>query len=291
MEIKIITGLSGAGKSTVIDKLEDLGYYCIDNLPPFLLTKVLDLIVSSGGGVKKIAIVVDIRGRAFFGELATNLKDLKSTYSNCEIVFLEADVNALIKRFKETRRTHPLSKSGENKGSMVDGIKNEIQMTSFIRKIADRIIDTTDMSKRDLELLLIKAFTDETPQKTIEIVFNSFGFKNGIPLHADMIFDVRFVENPYYKKELRFLTGEDNAVYDYVFSQDISIKFYEKLYDLLKFCFEAYLKEGRTQLIVSIGCTGGKHRSVSFVRRLASDFIKLGYNVQLSHRDMSRKQE
>ncbi len=291
MEIKIITGLSGAGKSTVIDKLEDLGYYCIDNLPPSLLTKFFDMIVSSGGGIKKIAIVIDIRGRAFFGDLEDILKNLKKTYSDCEIVFLEAEVNTLVKRFKETRRAHPLSKKGENEGSIVEGIKSEIEMTSFIRDLSDRVIDTTSLSKRELELLLIKAFSHKIPKKSLEIVFNSFGFKNGIPLHADMVFDVRFVENPHYIKELRPLTGEDLEVYDYVFSQKTANEYYEKLYSMLNYCFKAYVEEGRTQLIVSIGCTGGRHRSVAFARKLASEFIKLGYEVQLSHRDINKNSE
>lgn len=288
MEIKIITGLSGAGKSTAVDKLEDMGFYCIDNLPPSLLSKFLDLILNSGAKQQKIALVIDIRGRAFFDGLDKTLKMLKSNYPDCEIVFLEASVQSLVKRFKETRRTHPLNKAGENEGSLVEGIEAEIEITSFIRDMADRIIDTSEMSKRDLDLLLIKAFSGEEPKKTLEIVFNSFGFKNGIPLHADMVFDVRFIENPYYVRELRALTGEDSSVYKYVFEQKFANDFYIKLKDLLDYCFEAYLSEGRNQIIISIGCTGGKHRSVAFAKRLSQDFIRAGYNVQLSHRDIKR---
>lgn len=288
-KIKIITGLSGAGKSTVVDKLEDMGFYCIDNLPPALLEKFLDLILDSKSeSTQKLAIVIDIRGRAFFSNLKEILRDLSLKYKDIEILFLEADTKTLVKRFKETRRNHPLSLNGNNESSMIKAIEEEIQETMFLREMADKIIDTSTMSKRELDLLLLKIFSIKSVQENTEIIFNSFGFKHGIPLHADMVFDVRFIENPYYIKELRSLSGEDRAVYDFIFDQEISQEFYNKLYSLLDFCFKCYTNEARNQIIVSIGCTGGRHRSVAFTKRLANDFKEKGYNVKISHRDKDK---
>lgn len=289
-EIKIITGLSGAGKSTVIDKLEDMGFYCIDNLPPALLEKFLDLILDSkSDAVQKVAIVIDIRGRAFFKDLKDVLKELSVKYHDIEVLFLEADIKTLVKRFKETRRNHPLSLNGNNESSMVKAIEEEIEETKFLKEMADKVIDTSTMSKSELNLLLLKIFSIKSVKEGTEIVFNSFGFKHGIPLHADMIFDVRFIDNPYYIKELRELSGEDKAVYDFIFDQKMSQDFYNKLYSLLDFCFQCYSNEARNQIIVSIGCTGGKHRSVAFTKRLAMEFKEKGYNVKMTHRDKDKK--
>lgn len=285
MELKIITGLSGAGKSTIVNKLEDLGYYCIDNLPPTLLEKFLELIVSSGTNTQKIALVIDIRGRAFFNGLSETLNKLKKTYSNCEIIFLEASVQSLVKRYQETRRAHPLN-TGEN-DDLIDGIHSEIEMTRFLRNMADRIIDTTDMRRRDLDALIVKAFSEKEYSKAIEVEFSSFGFKNGIPLHADMIFDVRFIDNPYYEKDLKHLTGEDELVYSFVFLKQIANDYYDKIYSLLKLVLNEYAKEGRSQLTVAIGCTGGKHRSVAYSKRLSEEFKLLGYKTELKHRDIA----
>ncbi len=289
VEIKIITGLSGAGKSTVIDKLEDMGFYCIDNLPPQLLEKFLDLIIDSDSKKsQKVAIVIDIRGRAFFSKLEEYLGDVRIKYDDIEIIFLEANPDTLVKRFKETRRSHPLSLDGENESSMVKAIEEEIKQTSFLRKMADKVIDTSNMSKRELNLLLLKVFSIKSVQENTEIIFNSFGFKYGVPLHADMVFDVRFIENPYYIKELRNLTGEDKPVYDFIFDQEVANDYYKKLYELLNFSFKCYSDEARNQLVVSIGCTGGKHRSVAYTKRLATEFKKEGYNVKMTHRDMKK---
>ncbi len=288
-EIKIITGLSGAGKSTVIDKLEDMGFYCIDNLPPALLEKFLDLIIDSNAkSTQKVAIVIDIRGRAFFNELKDNLSELKLKYGDIEVIFLEANKNVLVKRFKETRRSHPLSIDGMNESSMITAIEEEIKFTEFLKEMADKVIDTSTMSKRELNLLLLKIFSIKSVQEGTEIIFNSFGFKYGVPLHADMVFDVRFIENPFYIKELRPLTGEDKAVYDFIFEQKIATEYYDKLYQLLDFSFKCYSDEARNQIVVSIGCTGGKHRSVAFTKRLATEFSKKGYNVKMNHRDKDK---
>ncbi len=289
MKIKIITGLSGAGKSSVVDKLEDMGYYCIDNLPPALLEKFIDLIIETDNEKNdKVAIVIDIRGRAFFNTLRESLEKLKLRFPSLEIIFLEADIKTLVKRFKETRRIHPLSRDGKNESSMINAIEEEIKITAFLREMANKIIDTSTISKRELDLLLIKMFSHKDIEKSTEIIFNSFGFKHGIPLHADMVFDVRFIENPYYIKELRGLSGEDLPVYNFIFGQKISEIYYKKLYELLEFSFNGYLREGRNQLIVSIGCTGGRHRSVAFACRLAKDFKSKGFNVGLSHRDKDK---
>ncbi len=288
-QIKIITGLSGAGKSTVIDKLEDMGFYCIDNLPPALLEKFLDLIIDSKAKTtQKVAIVIDIRGRAFFEGLKENLSKLKLKYEDVEVIFLEANRHVLVKRFKETRRTHPLSLEGKNESSMINAIEEEIRCTAFLKEIADKIIDTSSMSKRELNLLLLKIFSIKSVQESTEIIFNSFGFKYGVPLHADMIFDVRFIENPFYIKDLRPLSGEDKPVYDFIFSQEISEEYYQKLFELLDFSFKCYSDEARNQIVVSIGCTGGKHRSVAFTKRLATEFSQKGYNVKMSHRDKDK---
>lgn len=285
MELKIITGLSGAGKSTIVNKLEDLGYYCIDNLPPTLLEKFLELIVASGTDTQKIALVIDIRGRAFFNGLSETLNKLKKTYTNCEIIFLEASVQSLVKRYQETRRAHPLN-NGEN-DDLIDGIHTEIEMTRFLRDMADRIIDTTDMRRRDLDALIVKAFSEKEYSKAIEVEFSSFGFKNGLPLHADMVFDVRFVDNPYYEKDLKHLTGEDELVYSFVFFKQIANDYYDKIFSLLKLALGEYAKEGRSHLTIAVGCTGGKHRSVAYAKRLSEEFKLLGYKTELKHRDIA----
>ncbi len=285
MDIKIITGLSGAGKSTVIHKLEDMGYYCIDNLPPQFLEQFVELCSAPNSKIKKLAIVIDIRGEQFFSELKIILKNFMSVHKNCSMIYLEASNDTLIKRYKETRRMHPLSRDT----NIIDGIEKERELTYFLRRNADYIIDTGDMSTRKLENKLIDLFDKNKIDTKMKVTFVSFGYKYGIPLQSDIVFDVRFMDNPYYVKELKPLTGEDKKVIDYVKGQDKFETFYDKSTDLLEFLFKQYSNEPRNAVVVAIGCTGGKHRSVVVARSLYEYFssvkLKKEYDINIEHRD------
>ncbi len=285
MEIKIITGLSGAGKSTVVNKLEDIGYYCIDNLPPQLMDQFVELCSRHQPSVTRLAIVIDIRGYVFFKELKDKLEAFKAKHEDVSIIYLEADNDTLVRRFKETRRIHPLSKDM----SMIDGIEKERELTSFLRNMADVVIDTDDMKTRQLENYLIERIEGSVSKMKMSINFVSFGYKHGLPLHADLVFDVRFLDNPYYVESLRNLTGEDKAVSDYVLNQKKTGEFLEKLKSVLSYLFEEYKEEGRARVVVAIGCTGGKHRSVTIANALYHYYGQQDYRVNVNHRDKDKR--
>lgn len=283
MEIKIITGLSGAGKSTVIDKLEDMGFYCVDNLPPQLLVKFIEL-CEGAPSVDKLGIVIDIRGRAFFDDLSKIIKKIRNKHKDVKVLYLEAEDRIIVQRFKETRRAHPLSDSE----SMIEAVKKEREITNFLKELADKTIDTSNLKTRELETLLLRIFDRSSRSDYFKVVFTSFGFKNGIPLHSDIVFDVRFIENPYYEKELKELTGQDEKVKNFVFSQEKSKNFYKKLTNLLDVYLDEFKKEGRGTVVISIGCTGGKHRSVAYVEKLVKKYSLEDYNVEMVHRDKDK---
>lgn len=282
MNLKIVTGLSGAGKSTVLKSLEDMGYYCIDNLPPALMAQFVSMCQNMLEPIEDVAIGIDVRGRHFFDELAPQLKALKSRYSECQVVFLDASDKVLIDRFKETRRTHPLNPEG----SLIDGINLEREKMRGIRERADLVLDTTHMNGRTLGLAIKQQFGQSMPQRAISLTFQSFGFKKGIPLDSDLVFDVRFLPNPYYDEGLKPLSGNDPPIVDYVFQWQETQTFYHKLRDMLDFLIPEYGREGKNQLIVAIGCTGGRHRSVAIANRLASDYQDLQYVTTIKHRDL-----
>ncbi len=283
MEFLIITGMSGAGKSVALDFFEDMGYFCIDNLPPAFLDKFAELCRHSE--LKKIAIVIDIRGREFFNALFGELSKLDKKGLNYEILFLEASDESLIRRYKETRRKHPL----DIEGRILDAILKERGLLEEIRGKANKIIDTSKLAKKELynELKHIYSF-HKIDKNSMSISIISFGYKYGIPMDADMVFDVRFLPNPYYVSSLKEHTGEEDLVQDYILKWPITEKFYKKFFDFIEFLLPEYKKEGKSHLMLAIGCTGGKHRSVTTAIRLKDYLLKRGYRVIVEHKDIHK---
>ena len=275
MNFLIVTGMSGAGKSSVKKFLEDIGYYCIDNMPPALMCSRSDI------KIDKIAFVTDLRGGNLFNELFKTLDAIKKAGFTYEILFLDASTKTLVHRYKETRRTHPLS-AGD---TITDGINKERMLLSDVRKIADNIIDTTSLSPSQLREELCSIYSKGNKYKGIVIDIISFGFKNGIPMDVDLVFDVRFLPNPFYIDELKHKSGLDKEVRDYVTSFPQTIEFEKKLQDMISFLIPYYIEEGKNQLIISIGCTGGKHRSVTIAERLGEFLKSKNYRTVIEHRD------
>lgn len=281
MRFVIITGLSGAGKSEAVRVMEDLGFFCIDNLPPALIPKLAEL-CHENKKVEKVALVIDIRGGKFFDDLFNSLGFLQEMNLSYEILFLEAQDKVLIKRFKESRRKHPLA----HEGRIIKGINEERKRLSDLRKMAKYIIDTSNLTPRQLKDEIIKIFSEGKEFKGLVINIISFGFKYGIPLDADLVFDVRFLPNPFYIENLRSLPGTNTSVKDYVMKWDETRVFLEKLTDLIEFLIPCYIKEGKSQLVIGIGCTGGKHRSVVIANELYEYLKDKEYMVIIDHRDM-----
>lgn len=284
MRFVIVTGMSGAGKSTALKMLEDIGFFCVDNLPVMLIPRFADIAHDDKLEVDDVAIGVDIRSGDALGELSLCLEDMKKRNYNYEILFLDASEPALVKRYKETRRKHPLSGGGR----INDGIAAEREKIDFLRQRADYIIDTSNLLTRELKLELDKIFVSGDDYNNIIVTVMSFGFKYGIPRDSDLVYDVRFLPNPYYDLELRPLTGNDKPVSDMVSGCDEYKLFMDKLCDMLKFLLPYYKREGKNQLVISIGCTGGKHRSVTVANELYSRLYGLPYTVRLFHRDITK---
>lgn len=285
MRFVIVTGMSGAGKSTALKMLEDAGYYCVDNLPLPLVPKLAESFNSPNEEITKLALGLDIRSGNGFSELEMILDQMEQEGIRCEILFLDADTSVLVKRFKETRRSHPLA----GVGRVDDGIKEERRRLSKIKRRADYIVDTSQMLTRDLRGELRKIFVDNREYKSIFVSILSFGFKYGIPTDADLVFDVRFLPNPYYVEELRSLSGNDKPVQDYVMQGKMAKPFLEKLCDMVNFLIPGYIAEGKNQLVIAIGCTGGKHRSVTIANALYNDLKEQEkYGVNIEHRDMEK---
>lgn len=284
MRFVIVTGLSGAGKTQATRALEDLGYFCVDNLPPKLISKFAEMCAQSGGNIEKIALVIDIRGGIFFEDFFETLNYLKQNDFKYEILFLEATDEILIKRFKESRRSHPLSPEGR----VLNGITQEREKLREIKNVADIIIDTSKYEIRHLREKINIAYGDHTyPEKQLSVTVLSFGFKYGIPVDSDLVFDVRFIPNPFYIPELKQYSGNDEPVKEYVLRQSETVTFIEKLVDMLKYLIPNYIKEGKRQLIISIGCTGGRHRSVAIANEVYERLNKENYNSRIEHRDVS----
>lgn len=281
LEFVIITGMSGAGKSQAMKAMEDMGYYCMDNLPPTLLPKFAELCCKSKGTIDKVAVVVDIRGGIFFQDLFDSLEELEKMNIKYRILFLDAEDPVLVKRYKELRRPHPLNPYGR----IIDGIEEERVLLEDIKNRADYIIDTSKLTIGMLKEEISKIFVEGEEFRQLAISVVSFGFKHGILLDADLVFDVRFIPNPYYIPELRDLTGEDKAVKDYIFAWEQTNTFLEKLLDMLEFLIPYYIKEGKTQLIIGIGCTGGRHRSVAITNKIVDELKSKGHRAIASHRD------
>lgn len=283
MQFLIITGMSGAGKSHCVKFFEDIGYYCVDNLPPSLIP-TFAMLSRQSGNMEKIALIVDIRGGEMFQELFPSLEQLTLLEIPYRILFLDASDAVLIKRFKETRRMHPLAQDGR----VQDGISRERQILGPVRARADVMLDTSNMLPRQLREEIIKLFVEGRMHTGLTVNVRSFGFKYGMPLDADLVFDVRFIPNPFYIDALKPLTGLETAVSDYVMAQPESVTFLDKLRDMLSFLLPYYVKEGKSQLVVAIGCTGGKHRSVTLACRLAGLLESMDTTVVLEHRDIDR---
>ena len=281
MEFVIVTGLSGAGKSQAIKVMEDIGFYCMDNLPPSLLPKFADLCYQSKGKIKNVALVVDIRGGKFFNDLFESLNKLKNFGYKHRILFLDASDEELIKRYKELRRPHPLAPQGR----LIEGIAKERDILTDVKEKSDYVIDTTNLTISMLREEIKKLFLEGKQMNNITISVLSFGFKHGVPLDADLMFDVRFLPNPHYIDDLRELTGNDKEVRDYVMDWEQSKKFLEKLIDMINFLIPFYIKEGKSQLVIAIGCTGGKHRSVTIANELYEYLQNREFRTIINHRD------
>ncbi|HHW11708.1 MAG TPA: RNase adapter RapZ [Firmicutes bacterium] len=283
MRFVIITGISGAGKTEAMKAFEDLGYFCVDNLPPVLLPKFAELCAQSEGRINRIALVVDIRGGGFFDSLFSSLRLLEEEGYRYEILYLEAEDDVIIRRFKESRRPHPLA--GE--GRIADAIQAEKSRLEKLKGKASLIIDTSNITVRQLREKIINRFGQAHEGLKMVITIVSFGFSHGIPLDADLVFDVRFLPNPFYVDSLRELDGNSQEVADYVLKWPVTTKFLSKLYSLIDFLIPQYINEGKLQLVIGIGCTGGRHRSVTIANKLR-DFIKAkGYKALVEHRDIS----
>ncbi len=277
--------MSGAGKTQVMRTLEDLNYFCVDNLPPALIPKFIELCMQAGNKNKQIALVVDIRGGNFFDELIGVLDKIEANSVNYELLFLDASDAALIKRYKESRRRHPLI----GKGGLSDAIARERAVLSAVRAKATMIIDTNNTVNSALREKIIDLYGVEGTLPHMNIVVQSFGFKHGMPMDCDMIFDVRFLPNPFYVPELKPLSGNDIAVVDFIESKEVTKEFLKRLESLVMFLLPQYVKEGKSQLMLGIGCTGGRHRSVYIANVLGTWIQKAGYGVQVTHRDLLRK--
>lgn len=280
----IVTGLSGAGKTQAIQCLEDLGFFCVDNLPPSLIPKFAELCAQSDGKINKIALVVDIRGGGFFDAVYESLENLRAAGIKWEILFLEASDETLVRRYKESRRRHPLS----DHGRILEGIHEERERLEELKGKANKIIDTSDLANKQLKEQITAMYGTENVERSINITVMSFGYKYGIPMDADLIFDVRFLPNPYYIDELRPLTGNDKQIQDFVLDSPISRTFMRKFSGLIKFLIPHYIKEGKTSLVIAIGCTGGQHRSVTLANKLAELLDNKNYNVNKRHRDIEK---
>ena len=285
MKFVIVTGMSGAGKTTALKMLEDMGYFCVDNLPIALLPKFAELAHAPGSDISQVAVGVDIRNGRSLDEMASVLENLKASGVAYQILYLEASDEVLVKRYKETRRAHPLAKQGR----VEDGIRLEREKLLYLKENATYILDTSQLLTRELKKALEQILVEEKNFKNLMITVLSFGFKYGIPNDCDLVFDVRFLPNPYYVDGLKYKTGNDEEVQDFVMDYEISHIFLDKLVDMLNFLIPNYILEGKNQLVIGIGCTGGKHRSVTLANKLFEALSdRSEYGVRLEHRDVSR---
>ncbi len=285
MRFVIVTGMSGAGRGTSLRILEDAGYFCVDNLPISLVGKFAELIYSGASEFSKVALGLDIRSGRTLEGLASTLDKLAAAGHPYEILFLDASDQVLVKRYKETRRNHPLAQDGR----IIEGISEERKKLSFLKKRADYIIDTSSLLTRELRQELDRIFIQNKDFKSLVITVLSFGFKYGIPSDSDLVFDVRFLPNPYYYEELKGLSGNDKEVQEFVMDFEASHRFLDKLIDMLQFLIPNYVLEGKNQLVISIGCTGGKHRSVTLANKLYERLREnADYAVRIEHRDIEK---
>lgn len=286
MQFVIITGLSGAGKSEAMNSLEDIGYFCVDNLPPVLAPKFAEFCAQAEGGIQRVALVCDVRGGRFFDALADALDELERLGIPFRVLFLEAAEEVLVKRFQKTRRRHPLS----DEGTVLENIRSEKRRLADIRSRAETIIDTTEMTPWELRTMIHRLFADNAAAR-LSVSIVSFGYKWGLPLDADLVFDLRFLPNPHYVDRLRPLTGLEEAVSDYVLKRPVTRRFLKHLKELLKFLLPQYVEEGKSHLLIALGCTGGRHRSVAIAEYLGRLVERLGFQARVEHRDARKEHD
>ncbi len=284
IKIVIITGVSGSGKSTAIKALEDLGFFCVDNLPPVLFPKFIELCRASSGEISKVAMVMDVRQRDFLKEYPGIFKELNKKGERIKILFLESSDEVLVRRFKETRRQHPLAE----KGSVLESIQIERDKLSDLKLLASEIIDTSSFTVHQLREIIIQLFSKIHARRKMTITLTSFGYKFGIPYDADLLMDVRFLPNPFFVSELREFSGDDEKVYNYVMHNAIAKGFLKKFTALVNFLLPHYEKEGKSYLTIGVGCTGGKHRSVAVINSLEKLISKKGFLIRVLHRDLGK---
>ncbi|MDE5588940.1 MAG: RNase adapter RapZ [Acetatifactor sp.] len=284
MRFVIVTGMSGGGKSTALKMLEDAGFYCVDNLPISLVEKFVELISTPNSEISKVVLGLDVRSDQSFEDATRILTQLKKKGYTFEILFMDTDENVLIKRYKETRRVHPLALDGR----VEDGVRREREVLKNIRQSADYVIDTTNLLTRELKAELDRIFVENGEYNSLMVTVMSFGFKYGIPADADLVFDVRFLPNPFYIEELKHKTGNDKEIQDFVMGNEEAECFMNKLTDMIHFLIPNYVKEGKYRLVIAIGCTGGKHRSVTLANELYKRMKDKGnYGMKLYHRDLT----
>jgi RNase adapter protein RapZ len=283
IELLIVTGMSGAGKSQATHALEDLGFFCVDNLPPALVTKFAEIVRESQGRVRRVALVMDVRGGEFFNSLDQAIAALAAMGIRAQILFLDASDEVLVRRFEETRRKHPLG------GSVLDGIRSERRRLQPLKERAHKVIDTTALTARELREELAEAFVRTSADRALTVGVTTFGYKYGVPIDADLVFDVRFLPNPHYVETLRALPGSSPEVREYVLRSEDTREFQRRLHDMLGYLLPRYTAEGKSHLTIAVGCTGGKHRSVVIGEDLAQFIRSVGYTVRLKHRDVRKE--
>ncbi len=285
MEFLIVTGLSGAGKSRAADVLEDLDYYCVDNMPVALIPRFAEFCAATGGRYEKVALVTDVREKDGFGELLKTLETLRASEITCRILYMDADVPTLIRRYKESRRPHPLAEKG---GSVEQAIRREMELLAPVREQADFVVNTSRLTLGQLQSRLFELLCGEGKKRDLDLTVLSFGYKHGLPAEADLVFDARFLPNPFYVDELREKTGLDLPVKEYVFSFQQTRTFMEQLETMLEFLIPLYIEEGKTSLTVAVGCTGGRHRSVAIAAALNDHFVARGMSSVNVNRDLDK---
>lgn len=283
-DVVVITGMSGSGRTQALHVFEDMGYFCIDNLPPRLVLQLAELVGINSGVGRHLAVTCDLRSQGLFDEISDSLTALREHELSCKVVFLDTDDEILMRRYDENRRRHPLAQPGE---SLASTISRERAQLAAVRDASDLVIDTSHMKVRELRRRLRRAFSELTDQQLMEVSVFSFGFKHGMPVEADLMIDVRFLPNPFYDPKMRTLTGNDKLVSDFVLQNPVTEKFLEAWWSLLDVAMPGYVAEGKSHLSIAVGCTGGQHRSVAIANATAAYLERGGYHVSLSHRDLA----
>ena len=283
-DVVVITGMSGSGRTQALHVFEDMGYFCIDNLPPRLLLQLAELVGINSGVGRHLAVTCDLRSQGLFDEITDSLQQLREHEISCQVVFLDTSDKVLIRRYDENRRSHPLAKPGE---PLVSAISRERRQLRAVRDSSDLVIDTSALPTKELRARLRRAFSELTDQQLLEVSVFSFGFKHGMPVEADLMIDVRFLPNPFYDPQMRTMTGNDPLVRDFVIENDVTQKFLAAWENLLDVAMPGYVAEGKSHLSIAVGCTGGQHRSVAIANATADYLQRGGYHVSLSHRDLA----